>query len=193
MLHSICHVRDACLRYAHAKMGLPAPSMGMEAVQPGPEEDKPVLLAKHSRVRRQVQSSRHWEARLACIINSPGRVSPCASPGLSDISATCLALQFHSQVEVETAGVVIEELPGNEPQLGHFMGYLPGQASSSGIDRASALPQGPLLAEEARPCQQGPLAQEHVQNRAEPPRKRLRGKQPRVPLQASSRKNRQPL
>ena len=47
------------------------------------------------------------------------------------------------------------------------------------------------------PSQEGPLAEEDVQNPLEkamgPPRKRLRGKQPLVPLQAGSRKGKQPL
>ena len=61
---NICHVCDACLNNAPAKMGLPSPpAIGMD-----PDENKPVFLAKQSGVCRQVRSSRRWEAALACIL-----------------------------------------------------------------------------------------------------------------------------
>ena len=78
-----------------------------------------------------------------------------ASPLISDISATCLLLQFHSHPQVETPGVVTEELSGEElPEPGHFLRYLPGQASSSGIHRPMAPSEGPLHAEDAPPSEE---------------------------------------
>ena len=84
---------------------------------------------------------------------------------------------------METPGVVIEELSDEElPEPAHFLRYLPGQASSSGIHRPIALSEGPLHAEDAPPSEEGPPAEEDVQNppeeAMEPPRKRRKGKQP---------------